>query len=45
MRILNGIKLLLIDVGRLAELLADSNYNSTKSQFLVDGFTNGFDIG
>ena len=34
-----------LKVHKFAELLHESNYNKEESEFLVDGFTNGFDIG
>ena len=34
-----------IKVDKLKQLLIESNYDKRKSQFLVDGFTNGFDLG
>ena len=35
----------LLKVNKFAELLCESNYNKEESEFLVDGFTNGFNIG
>ena len=32
-------------VNELNRLLRESDYNETESEFLIDGFTNGFDIG
>ena len=33
-----------LDVGQYARLLRDTHYDSEKTSFLVDGFTNGFDL-
>ena len=35
----------LVGVQQLESLLKDSNYDTEKATFLVDGFTNGFSIG
>ena len=35
----------LINVDRLHQLLKKSNYDREETKFLVDGFTNGFDLG
>ena len=34
-----------IDVDKLAQLLYESKYDKKEALFLIDGFTNGFDIG
>ena len=34
-----------INVNRLEQLLRESDYDQGKTDFLIDGFTNGFDIG
>ena len=34
-----------LDVGKFAHYLRVSEYDQTESEFLIDGFTNGFDIG
>ena len=34
-----------LKVENFAKLLRDSNYDRDESQFLIEGFTNGFDIG
>ena len=34
-----------MNVNRFEELLLESNYNREETQFLIDGFRNGFDIG
>ena len=34
-----------VNVHVLNTILVESNYNSKETEFLVDGFTNGFDIG
>ena len=34
-----------LNVEKFAELLKNSNYDRAESVFLIDGFTNGFDIG
>ena len=33
-----------VNVGNLARLLNESNYNKQKTEYLIDGFTNGFDL-
>ena len=33
-----------MNVGNLARLLNESNYNKQKTKYLIDGFTNGFDL-
>ena len=34
-----------VDADRLEQILLESNYNKSKTQFLVDGFRNGFTLG
>ena len=34
-----------INVKRLQDLLKETRYNEEKSRYIIDGFTNGFDIG
>ena len=34
-----------VNVGQLRNLLVESGYDCNKTQFLVDGFTQGFDLG
>ena len=34
-----------VNVNNLEYLLKQTNYDPTKTQFLIDGFTNGFDLG
>ena len=34
-----------VNVQQLGKLLDKTNYNKEESEFLIDGFTNGFDLG
>ena len=34
-----------VNVSQLNQLLIETNYDRTKTKFLTDGFTRGFDIG
>ena len=34
-----------VNVNSLHRLLCESNYDTAKTKFLIDGFTNGFDLG
>ena len=34
-----------VNVPMLHKLLIETNYNNEETKFLVDGFTNGFDLG
>ena len=35
----------LLNIDRFATLLKEMEYDAEESEFLIDGFTNGFDIG
>ena len=34
-----------VDVKKFQTLLTETNYNPKEIKFIVDGFTNGFDLG